>query len=57
MNIFFIPSSIIDDIEMMLNYFSGNIIEHMSKEIHWMSWERLIVHNHDGGMDFKSYSA
>jgi hypothetical protein len=57
MSIFLIPSSVIDDIEKMLNSFWWVHNRAQSKGIRWMSWERLSVHKQDGGMGFKSLGA
>ncbi|GAU17355.1 hypothetical protein TSUD_232310 [Trifolium subterraneum] len=57
MSIFLIPSSVIDDIEKMLNSFWWGHNRAQSKGIRWMSWERLSVHKQDGGMGFKSLGA
>jgi hypothetical protein len=57
MSIFFIPTTVIDDIEKMLNSFWWGHNRAQSKGIHWMSWERLSVHKQAGGMSFKSLKA
>ncbi|GAU39132.1 hypothetical protein TSUD_23110 [Trifolium subterraneum] len=57
MSIFLIPSSVIDDIEKMLNSFWWGQNKAQLKGIRWMSWERLSVHKQDGGMGFKSLGA
>jgi hypothetical protein len=53
MSIYLLPNKLIDTIEKMLNVFWWGHGGSMRKGVHWLSWERLLVHKNDGGMGFK----
>jgi hypothetical protein len=46
----------VGEIEKMMNSFWWGHSSARSKGIHWMSWDKLAMHNNDGGMSFKSLS-
>ncbi|XP_058766293.1 uncharacterized mitochondrial protein AtMg00310-like [Vicia villosa] len=57
MSIFLLPSSLIDEIEKMLNSFWWGHTRDNSKGIHWLSWDKLSMPKKVGGMGFKNLSA
>jgi ribonuclease HI len=56
MSIFTLPSSLIDEIEKMLNAFWWGHSGTHNKGVHWLSWDKLSMHKNDGGMGFKNLS-
>jgi len=57
MSIFLLPYSLIDAILKMLNAFWWGHGGSNNRGIHWLSWEKLIVHNKYGTMSFKDLTA
>jgi hypothetical protein len=57
MSIFLLPSTLIDDIEKMLNSFWWGHRNENVRGLHWLSWERLSVSKDYGGMGFKNLHA
>ncbi|XP_058767513.1 uncharacterized protein LOC131641227 [Vicia villosa] len=57
MSLFLIPSSLIDEIEKMMNSFWWGHKRDRAKGIHWLSWDRLSMPKVDGGMGFKNLNA
>lgn len=57
MSIFILPTSIISTIEKMMNSFWWGHGGPNNRVIHWMSWEKLLVHKNYGGMGFKDFTA
>jgi hypothetical protein len=57
MSIFLLPSTLIDDIEKMLNSFWWGHRNENVRGLHWLSWERLSVSKDYGGMGFKNLQA
>ncbi|CAJ2647435.1 unnamed protein product [Trifolium pratense] len=57
MSIFLLPSTLIDEIEKMLNSFWWGHSGNNGRGLHWLSWERLSVSKDYGGMGFKNLQA
>ncbi|KAK2373903.1 hypothetical protein QL285_074905 [Trifolium repens] len=60
MSMFLLPSSLIDDIEKMINAFwwsGGNNNNNNNKGIHWLAWERLACPKAHGGLAFRNFEA
>jgi hypothetical protein len=57
MSIFLLPSTLIGDIEKMLNSFWWGHNGTNGRGLHWLSWERLSVSKDYGGMGFKNLQA
>ncbi|MCH80360.1 replication protein A 70 kDa dna-binding subunit, partial [Trifolium medium] len=57
MSIFLIPSTLVEEIEKMLNSFWWGHNGRNGRGIHWLSWDRLSVSKDYGGMGFKSLQA
>ncbi|GAU36575.1 hypothetical protein TSUD_362450 [Trifolium subterraneum] len=62
MSMFILPTSLIDDIEKMINAFwwrSGTINNNNNnnKGIHWLAWERLACPKARGGLGFRNFEA
>ncbi|GAU32980.1 hypothetical protein TSUD_358470 [Trifolium subterraneum] len=57
MSLFILPSSLIDDIEKMLNAFWWGGGSHNNKEIHWLAWDRLTCPKAKGGLGFRKLEA
>lgn len=53
MSIFLLASALIATIEKMMNSFCWENNGLNNCEIHWMSWEKLVVHKINEGMGFK----
>ncbi|XP_058727146.1 uncharacterized mitochondrial protein AtMg00310-like [Vicia villosa] len=52
-----LPSSLVVEIEKMMNSFLWGHKRDGTKGIHWLSWDRLSMPKCDGGMGFKSINA
>ncbi|GAU37962.1 hypothetical protein TSUD_269770 [Trifolium subterraneum] len=60
MSMFILPTSLIDDIEKMINAFwwrSGTINNNNNKGIHWLAWERLACPKAHEGLGFRNFEA
>ena len=57
MSIFLLPKKLVDAIEKMINAFWWGHGGNMRRRLHWMSWERLSVHEIFGGMGFKDLTS
>ncbi|CAN1838863.1 Putative ribonuclease H protein At1g65750 [Linum perenne] len=57
MNVYLIPSTLLDEIEKMMNSFWWGMKSGGERGISWMRWERLCVRKEDGGMGFKDMHA
>jgi hypothetical protein len=55
MSIFLLPRTLGVEIEKMMNLFWWGHNANRTKGIHWLSWDRLSIHKHDGGMGFKTF--
>jgi len=53
MSIYLLPNKLVDAIEIMINAFWWGHGGSTRRGMHWISWERLSVHNNYGGMGFK----
>jgi hypothetical protein len=57
MSIFLLPSTLLDDIEKMLNSFCWGHSGNNGRGFQWLSWERLSVSKDYSGMSFKNLQA
>jgi hypothetical protein len=57
MSIFLIPSTLIEEVEKMLNSFWWGHSANNRRGLHRLSWERLSVSKDYGGMGFKNLQA
>ncbi|GAU39610.1 hypothetical protein TSUD_276500 [Trifolium subterraneum] len=60
MSMFVLPTSLIDDIEKMINAFwwrGGNNNNNNNKGIHWLAWERLACPKAYEGLGFRNFEA
>jgi hypothetical protein len=57
MSIFLLPSSIISIIDKTMNSFWWGHGGPNNQGIHWMSWEKLLMHKNNGDMGFKDLTA
>ncbi|XP_058776277.1 uncharacterized protein LOC131650592 [Vicia villosa] len=57
MSLFLLPSSLIDEIEKMMNRLWWGHKRDRAKGIHWLSWDRLSMPKSEGGKGFKNISA
>lgn len=53
MNVFLLPLNLIRDIEKCMAKFFWNSSQKNSSTIHWMSWDRMVTHKHNGGLRFR----
>jgi len=56
LSIFYLPTTLINSIEKMMNSFWRGHGRTAQRGIHWMSWEKLSPPKIHGGMDFKDLS-
>ncbi|PNX64664.1 hypothetical protein L195_g062227, partial [Trifolium pratense] len=57
MSVFILPSSLIDDIEKMLNEFWWGGGGNNNKGIHWLACDRLACPKAKGGLGFRNFEA
>ncbi|GAU18647.1 hypothetical protein TSUD_124800 [Trifolium subterraneum] len=57
MSLFILPSSLIDDIEKMLNAFWWGGGSHNNKGIHWLAWDKLACPKAKDGLGFHKFEA
>lgn len=57
MSVFLLPTTLVDEIEKMVNGFWWGHGGSRRKGIHWLSWDKLTVHKNYGGMGFKDLTA
>ncbi|CAN0906023.1 Uncharacterized mitochondrial protein AtMg00310 [Linum grandiflorum] len=56
MNVFFLPITLLEEIERMINNFWWGTKGGGGGGISWMRWEKLCVAKDHGGMEFKDLS-
>ena len=57
MSVFLLPTTLVDEIEKMINGFWWGNGRSSRRGIHWLSWDKLTVHKNHGGMGFKDLTA
>lgn len=57
MSLFLIPSTMIDEIERMLNGFWWDDSGSRNKGIRWLAWDKLCMAKEDGGLGFRILKA
>lgn len=53
MSTFLLPSTLIDELQIMLNKFWWGNDSHESKGVKWMKWEKIYVKKEAGGRGFR----
>lgn len=57
MSVFLLPTTLVYEIEKMINGFWWRHVGSSRRGIHWLCWDKLTVHKNHGGMVFKDLTA